>query len=114
MNTGLADRLQQFQRLLSISRAALRGLTLQSLHLHKATAKLGYIATSIFAGLLQEGFCTTEEAEGEGDGADGGGVFKEAEGTVRADLSISPPQNLTVAWQYKLLIFILTPRLGYP
>ena len=77
-----SPRLQQFKALLQIAGAALQAGVIQILHSHKATAKLGYIATSIFAGLLQEGFCTAEEAE-EGDGGKEGSSFKEAEGTVR-------------------------------
>lgn len=67
--------------LLSIVRAALQGLVVCYLQVHKATAKLGYIATSIFAGIMQEGFCVAEETE-DGDGGEGGGNFKESEGTV--------------------------------
>ena len=56
------------------------------MHAHKAAAKLGYIATSIFAGVMQEGFCTAEETEeGKADGE--GGAFKETEGTVRCPSS---------------------------
>ena len=34
-----------------------QGLTLQALALHRATAKLGYVITALFAGLVAEGFC---------------------------------------------------------
>lgn len=79
-------RIQQLRGLLSCVLAALRGLVLQCLYCHKATAKLGYIATSIFAGVMQEGFCTAEETE-DGEGVQEGGVFKEQEGTVSIALS---------------------------
>jgi len=76
-----SNRIQQLRGLLSIVLAALRGLIMQCLYCHKATAKLGYVATSIFAGIMQEGFCTAEETE-DGDGGQNSGVFKEHEGTV--------------------------------
>ena len=77
-------KLQQLKGLLSISCTALESLAVQYLCLHKGTAKLGFIATSIFAGLLQEGFCTTEEGEGKEAQPGGEGKFQEAEGTVRS------------------------------
>lgn len=36
------------------------GLQLQALDLHRATAKLGYIVTALFAGLLEQGFCVPD------------------------------------------------------
>ena len=33
---------------------------LQALELHRATAKLGYIVTALFAGLLEQGFCVPD------------------------------------------------------
>jgi hypothetical protein len=33
---------------------------LQALDLHRATAKLGYIVTALFAGLLEQGFCVPD------------------------------------------------------
>lgn len=51
--------------LLGLQLAALRALGLQYLAVHRGTAKLAYIATSLFAGLVQEGFCMPEGAEGE-------------------------------------------------
>ena len=86
------QKLQQFSTLLVIAKAALQAAVIQLLHAHKATAKLGYIATSIFAGIMQEGFCTAEETE-EGK-ADGEGTFKEAEGTVRSHLFFQTFSNL--------------------
>ena len=77
-----STRLQHFASLLSMATAALRADTLQTLHCHKATAKLGFIATSIFAGLLQEGFCTAEESQEAAGDKDGAGKFQESEGTV--------------------------------
>ena len=72
--------------LLVLAAGALQRLAAaQLLPLHKATAKLGYVAGSIFVGLLEEGFCTAEEEGDAEGGADGdGGKFQEAEGTVRA------------------------------
>ena len=82
-----SQKLQQFNSLLAVAKAALQAAVIQTLHAHKATAKLGYIAISIFAGIMQEGFCTAEETEeGKADGE--GGKFKEAEGTVRYSSSI--------------------------
>jgi hypothetical protein len=68
--------------ILAMCAEALRCLALRYLHLHKATAKLGTVATALLAGVIQEGFCTSEAADDEG-GEGGGGDFKEAEGTVR-------------------------------
>ena len=54
------------QPLLSLAGSSLRLLALQYLSLHRDTAKLGYITTSLMAGLVREGFCISEEAEGDG------------------------------------------------
>ena len=54
------------QPLLSLAGGSLRLLALQYLSLHRDTAKLGYITTSLMAGLVREGFCISEEAEGDG------------------------------------------------
>ena len=50
--------------LLGLLLGALRQLGLQYLALHKAVAKLCYITASLFAGLVQEGFCMPEATEG--------------------------------------------------
>lgn len=58
------------------------------LPLAKAIAKLGYVASSIFVGLLEQGFCTAkEEGDADGGGAGERGSFQEAEGTVRLHVS---------------------------
>ncbi len=54
------------QPLLSLAGGSLRLLALQYLALHRDTAKLGYITTSLMAGVVREGFCISEEAEGDG------------------------------------------------
>ena len=54
------------QPLLSLAGSSLRLLALRYLSLHRDTAKLGYITTSLMAGLVREGFCISEEAEGDG------------------------------------------------
>ena len=48
--------------LLELAAAGLQRVVLRLLALHRATAKLGYIATSLLAGVVQEGFCTPPEA----------------------------------------------------
>lgn len=78
---AVGEKLQQLKDLLSLASMALQSLSAQYLCLHKATAKLGFIATSIFVGLLQEGFCTHEDGKEAQD--TGGGKLQEAEGTVR-------------------------------
>ena len=51
--------------LLELAAAALQRLALQLLPLHRATAKLGFVATALLAGVVQEGFCTPPDtAEG--------------------------------------------------
>lgn len=50
--------------MLGLLLCALRQLGLQYLAVHKAAAKLCYISASLFAGLVQEGFCMPEGAEG--------------------------------------------------
>ena len=51
--------------LLELAAAALQRVALQLLPLHRATAKLGFVATALLAGVVQEGFCTPPEiAEG--------------------------------------------------
>ena len=67
--------------LLRVAAGALQQLAVQYMPLHKATAKLGYVASSLFVGLLEEGFCTAEDSTEEAVGGEGG-TFKEAEGTV--------------------------------
>ncbi|KAL4440107.1 hypothetical protein ABPG75_003108 [Micractinium tetrahymenae] len=64
--------------LLGLLLCALRQLGLQYLAVHKAASKLCYISASLFAGLVQEGFCMPEGAEGE---AEEGGEGKVTEGT---------------------------------
>lgn len=56
--------------LLGLLLAALRQLGLQYLALHKAAAKLCYICASLFAGLVQEGFCMPEGTEGAAQAPD--------------------------------------------
>ena len=58
--------LRALQPLLSLAGSSLRLLALQYLSLHRDTAKLGYITVSLMAGLVREGFCISEEAEGDG------------------------------------------------
>ena len=90
----------------SMAAKALECLILQALQLHKSTAKLTYISSSIFAGLLKDGFCTEEEADKDADG-DGGGKFQEAEGTVSlSDLKTFPLDYEN--WQ-KVLVKALIP-----
>ena len=67
--------------LLRVAAGALQRLGAQALPLHRATAKLSYVASSLFVGLLEEGFCTAEDSPEEAVGGEGG-TFKEAEGTV--------------------------------
>jgi hypothetical protein len=51
--------------LLELAAAALQRVALQLLPLHRATAKLGFVATALLTGVVQEGFCTPPEtAEG--------------------------------------------------
>lgn len=69
--------------LLRVAAGALQRLGAQALPLHRATAKLSYVAGSLFVGLLEEGFCTAEDSPEEAAAGEGG-TFKEAEGTVSA------------------------------
>ena len=77
--------------LLDIASSALQAQIVAYLGLQRATAKLGYVATALFAGLVQEGFCTFEESE---EPAGGEGAFKEAEGTVSASLHVTGHMHL--------------------
>lgn len=82
MGSGAAGRRAAgIAPMLRIVAGALQRLGAQYLPLHKATAKLGYVASSLFVGLLEEGFCTAEDSAEEAVGGEGG-TFKEAEGTV--------------------------------
>lgn len=68
--------------MIAISCEGFQQILAQYLQLFKSTAKLNYITSSIFVGLLKEGFCTEEETQ-DGDGqAEAGENFQEAEGTV--------------------------------
>ena len=60
----LASTLCLLGPMLSMLRGALCQLALQYLAAHKATAKLAYVAASLFAGLVQEGFCMPEAEAG--------------------------------------------------
>ncbi|EIE25917.1 hypothetical protein COCSUDRAFT_12734, partial [Coccomyxa subellipsoidea C-169] len=51
--------------LLGMAAGALQAVAARYLALHKALAKLGYVAASLFVGLMQEGFCTAEASEEE-------------------------------------------------
>ncbi|KAK9820997.1 hypothetical protein WJX81_006213, partial [Elliptochloris bilobata] len=66
--------------LLALTAAALQRTGVAALALAKSSAKLGYVAAALLAGVVSEGFCTAaEEAAG---GADAGtGAFQEAGGT---------------------------------
>lgn len=61
---ALADRLVSAACMLGPMLCMLRGalcqLALEYLGAHKATAKLSYVSASLFAGLVQEGFCMPE------------------------------------------------------
>lgn len=48
--------------LVELAAAGLQRVGLQLLPLHRATAKLGHIVSSLMAGLVQEGFCTPPDA----------------------------------------------------
>ena len=61
---------------------ALQSFFSQYTLLLKSTGKASYISSSIFVGLLREGFCTKEETKDDEGAGDGGGNFQEAEGTV--------------------------------
>ena len=61
--------LGMLQPLLAGVTGSFRQLSLQLLSLHKATAKLGYIVTSLLSGVMQEGFCTANESEEGAAGA---------------------------------------------
>eukprot|EP00798_Chlamydomonas_sp_ICE-L_P024875 gene24875-10536_t len=89
------ERVQQVQLMTQQARSlypmlcllggVLQQLSLRAIALHKSTAKLAYITSSIFATLVEEGYCVPE-GEGEGkDGGDGNGEFKECEGTGMGD-----------------------------
>ncbi|GAB4814208.1 hypothetical protein N2152v2_001254 [Parachlorella kessleri] len=73
----LASTLCLLGPMLSMLQGSLCQLGLQYLAAHKATAKLAYVAASLFAGLVQEGFCMPEAEAGEGEGGEG----KMGEGT---------------------------------
>lgn len=59
----LAAALGLLAPMLRMLRASLRQLGLRYLAAHKATAKLSYVAASLFAGLVQEGFCMPDGAD---------------------------------------------------
>ena len=58
--------LSQLGPMLSLLRCALCQLGLRYLVAHKSVAKLAYVASSLFSGLVEEGFCMPEGTEGEG------------------------------------------------
>lgn len=63
-------------------------MAVQFMPLYRATAKLSYVASSLFVGLLEEGFCTSEDSTEEAVGGEGG-TFKEAQGTVSPTYSVA-------------------------
>lgn len=56
--------LSQLGPMLSLLRYALCQLGLRYLVVHKSVAKLAYVASSLFSGLVEEGFCMPEGTEG--------------------------------------------------
>ncbi|KAK9833665.1 hypothetical protein WJX74_002204 [Apatococcus lobatus] len=64
-----ASQLSHLRPLLSEMAAAHRKLAMQYLELHKATTKLGYITSSLLAGVIASGFCTAQTTE-EADNGD--------------------------------------------
>ena len=58
-----AQQLTELAPMLSGMAAAHHRLALQYLNLHKATAKLGYVTTSLLAGVIASGFCTADSRE---------------------------------------------------
>ena len=104
MGSGAAGRRAAgIAPMLRIVAGALQRLGAQYLPLHKATAKLGYVASNLFVGLLEEGFCTAEDSTEEAVGGEGG-TFKEAEGTVslRGFVMHETPKPCLHASQYEL------------
>ena len=79
---AIAESAQRLKTMTSIVCLALKHILWQQTQLLKSTAKMSYISSSIFAGLLKEGFCTQEETQDDDGKADGEGKFQEAEGTV--------------------------------
>jgi hypothetical protein len=77
--------------LLGLLLCALRQLGLQYLSVHKAAAKLCHISASLFAGLVQEGFCMPEGGEGEAEGGEG----RAAEGTGLGDGDTSGAKDIS-------------------
>lgn len=82
----MVHRLSALAPLTALVAGGLQQQALRWVALHRACTKLAYISSSIFATLLEEGFCAPE---GEGveskDGGDGPGEWKEAEGTGMGD-----------------------------
>jgi midasin len=64
-------RLASLAPMLSLMAGALQQQALRVVSLHKATVKLAYICSSIFATLLQDGYCAPQE---EGKAVEGGWV----------------------------------------
>ncbi|GMH33343.1 hypothetical protein BSKO_01177 [Bryopsis sp. KO-2023] len=82
----MARMLRTVSPALSIVRAAFAREILRMVWLHKKVAKLAYITTSLFLGLVRDGFCTQEESEDDGKGGEGGGAsFQEEDGTGIGD-----------------------------
>ena len=61
---ALAQQLCMLGPMLSMLRSALQHLGMRYLATHQAVAKLSYITCSLFSGLVEEGFCMPEGAEG--------------------------------------------------
>lgn len=96
--------------LLRMAAGALQQLGAQLMPLHKATAKLSYVTSSLFVGLLEEGFCTAEESTEEAAGGEGG-TFKEAEGTVSPHHT---HHSVCGTVCYTVLIKWLSAEAGFP
>jgi hypothetical protein len=65
---AMRARLASLAPMLSLMMGALQQQALRAVSLHKATVKLAYISSSIFATLLQDGYCAPQE---EGKGVEG-------------------------------------------
>lgn len=78
----MADSSRQLAAMTAIASDALRHMIWQHLQLLKSTAKTSHISSSVFVGLLKEGFCTQDQTEDDGGAGDGDAKFQETEGTV--------------------------------
>ena len=77
-------------QLLRVVAGQLRRCCVAYITLNKSTGKLGYVATALLTGVVEEGFCIAPQADDDNADRPDGANFKETDGMVCVWLSPCP------------------------